>query len=242
MRNPFLIALIHPVNLAMLALAVAAGLCAAWWLFPLGLVVWGLMVLRVARDPGLRISHEVESRSAIAPRFQPKFDRLQRLQVSFFNNLNSVDNSAKGILEPIQDEVNQLIDETYQLCQRVSALENYRLVSQAKEDLDLEWVGLSQKAAAATDPKIQTNYHQSLAALETRIAKRKQVESFLNRVDAQLTSLANTLDTILAEILQLQAVGADELRKQQKQIIGRLREEDRELTTFEGQSAMQLAE
>ena len=33
-RSPWLTALINPLNLAMLALAVAAGLCAAWWLLP----------------------------------------------------------------------------------------------------------------------------------------------------------------------------------------------------------------
>ncbi len=41
MHSPTFDALLHPLNLATLALAAAAGLCAAWWLFPLGLLVWG---------------------------------------------------------------------------------------------------------------------------------------------------------------------------------------------------------
>jgi hypothetical protein len=51
MRSPLLTALFHPLNLTTLAVAVAAGLCAAWWLFPLGLLVWLIMVVGVARDP-----------------------------------------------------------------------------------------------------------------------------------------------------------------------------------------------
>jgi len=54
MQPPYLDALRHPLNLAVLALAVAAGLCSAWWLFPVGLVVWGIMVVVHAHDLALR--------------------------------------------------------------------------------------------------------------------------------------------------------------------------------------------
>ena len=48
MRSPFLTALLHPLNLAVLVLSVLAGLVAAWWLFPLGLLFWLVMVTAVA--------------------------------------------------------------------------------------------------------------------------------------------------------------------------------------------------
>jgi hypothetical protein len=34
----------------MLPLSIAAGLCAAWWLFPVGLGLWALMIVISARD------------------------------------------------------------------------------------------------------------------------------------------------------------------------------------------------
>jgi len=54
MQCPYLDALRHPLNLAVLVLAVAAGLFSAWWLFPVGLMVWGIMVVVHANDPALR--------------------------------------------------------------------------------------------------------------------------------------------------------------------------------------------
>ena len=55
----------------MLALTVAAGLCSAWWLAPIGFIFWLGMVFMVARDPGLR---------AIAGRWRIlKFRHLRRL-------------------------------------------------------------------------------------------------------------------------------------------------------------------
>jgi hypothetical protein len=45
MRSPLSQALTDRMNLAVLGIAVAAGLLAAWWLFPIGLVVWGIMLI-----------------------------------------------------------------------------------------------------------------------------------------------------------------------------------------------------
>src|SRR5215831_17412371 len=103
-RSPWLTALINPVNLAMLALAVAAGLCAAWWLFPLGLLLWVVMVLAVARDPSLVISSTMESRAPLAARFQAPFDRIERSQVSLFNTLASADPRIRASFHQVQAE------------------------------------------------------------------------------------------------------------------------------------------
>jgi hypothetical protein len=55
-RPPLLTALLNPVNIAMFALTVAAGLCSAWWLAPVGFVLWLVMVVIIARDPGVQIT------------------------------------------------------------------------------------------------------------------------------------------------------------------------------------------
>ena len=38
-------ALTDRMNLAMLGISIAAGLLAAWWLLPIGLAVWVIMVI-----------------------------------------------------------------------------------------------------------------------------------------------------------------------------------------------------
>jgi hypothetical protein len=50
MDSRWLTALRQPLNLAMLPLSVAAGLCASTWLLPVGLGVWVLMVVLSAQN------------------------------------------------------------------------------------------------------------------------------------------------------------------------------------------------
>ncbi len=51
MRSPSLwvSAFTDRMNLATLGIAIAAGLLAAWWLLPVGLIVWGIMVIITAK-------------------------------------------------------------------------------------------------------------------------------------------------------------------------------------------------
>ena len=49
MRSPWMSALIDRMNLATLGIAIAAGLLAAWWLLPAGLIVWIIMVIITAK-------------------------------------------------------------------------------------------------------------------------------------------------------------------------------------------------
>ncbi|MEW5868341.1 MAG: hypothetical protein AB1894_03640 [Chloroflexota bacterium] len=240
MRTPIVVALLNPANLTILALSVAAGLCSAWWLAPVGILLWLVMVVLVARNPALRISHSVHSRTPLAQRFQARFDRIERAQVSVYNALASMDPAIRKALQPVQEAVNALTDQAYSLCQRVSALENYRVVSQAKEDLESEWVRLSQQVANAADPVVQQEYNQSLSALESRLENQRQLITYLDRVDAQLVSLSNSLDGALGEVLRLQAIGAKQARKEQSRLVDSLRQEAQELGVFEASSLASL--
>jgi len=208
-RSPWLTALIHPLNLAMLALAVAAGLCAAWWLLPLGLVLWGVMFLAVARDPSLVISSTMESRAPLAARFQAPFDRIERSQVSLFNALAAADPRIRNAFKQVQAETDSLVNQAYLLCQRMSALENYRLVTQANGNLDDDLKRLQGQVAGATDAVVKREYEQSLAALQDRVQKLHATSTQLDRVEAQLSSLASQMDAALTEVVRIQSLGPE---------------------------------
>ena len=44
------------LNLALLAVALVAGACSAWWLGLIGILLYLVMVVVVARDPSLKMS------------------------------------------------------------------------------------------------------------------------------------------------------------------------------------------
>ena len=52
MATPLRTAFTDRMNLATLGIAIAAGLLAAWWLLPIGLAVWLIMVIVTVNGPG----------------------------------------------------------------------------------------------------------------------------------------------------------------------------------------------
>ncbi len=235
--SPILLAFFNPLNLAMLALAAAAGLCSAWWLFPLGLVVWGVMVVKVSRDPALQLNMVLESRSALAQRFQKPFDQIERSQVAIFNNLNSAKTSTRSTFQPLQDAVNKLTNQAYNLCQRMSALENLRLVTKANRDLEGELFVLKTKLDGTSDPIARRDYEESQKALQDRLNNYRSVSALLDRVEAQLTSIQNTLDNIYANMIRLQAVGENEIKNELPGLLTAIQTQNDQLAGFEKEAA-----
>lgn len=232
-RSPWLTALINPLNLAMLALVVAAGLCSAWWLLPLGLLLWVVMLVGVARDPSLVISSTMQSRAPLAARFQAPFDRIERSQVSLFNALAAADPRIRSAFRQVQAETDGLVNQAYLVCQRMSALENYRLVTQAGGNLDDEVKTLQGQVAGATDPVVKREYEQSLAAMQDRVNKLHTAQTQLDRVEAELSSLASQMDAALTEVVRIQSLGPNMVPSQAAALALTLHKETEELAAFE---------
>ena len=232
-RKPIVVALWHPLNVLMALLTVFAGLVAAWQLFPLGLLLWGVMVWQVAREPALQINHQLQSRKPLPQRFQRAFSRLERAQLSIFNSLASAPTSTRQALQPVQAEVARLVEEAYILCERMTALENYRVVTQAKIDLTAELRQIDERIEGTQDPIIRREYQTSRRTLEERLAKFEAVTRQLDRLDAQLLSLANALDTTVAEVIHLQARRAAELSSEVERLVQQLQTHYRTLEAFE---------
>jgi chromosome segregation ATPase len=223
MRSPILIGLFHPLNLAMLAASAFAGLVAAWWLFPIGLLFWLIMVIWVARDPSLRFNYKMQSRSPLARRFQRYFDRIERSQLSVLNSLTSAPTSTRRALQPVRSEIDLLTAQVYDLCQRMTTLENYRLVSESRTDLEADLQKINTALNGIADPHVRREYQESQLALQDRIAKLDAVSTQLDRVEAQLMSLANEMDSVVAQVIRLQALGSKDAARQVPILLEQLR-------------------
>ena len=238
MRSPFLDALLNPLNLVTLALAVAFGLCGAWWLFPVGLVVWLAMVISIARDPGRRINYQLQARAAaLSPRFQKLYDTVVRSQVRIFNTLNGADGRTRRALEPLQSEIETLADQAYAVCQRMTGPENYMKVTQANVDLDGERALLVLSLDGITDPVVKREKEEALKILDNRIQQVKQVKQLLDRVEAQMSSVVGAMDAALADVIRLQAAGAAQAGKQVTPLVQQIRDQSSQLKAFEAEAA-----
>jgi hypothetical protein len=237
MRSPLMTGLLHPLNLLMLGLVAFAGLIAAWWLFPIGLLIWLLMVVAVSRDPSLRISHTMHSREPLVQRFQRYFDRIERSQIGVFNSLASAPSRTRKALAPVQDELEGLTAAAYRLCRRMTALENYRLVSESTSNLQGDLQQINEAIARATDSLVKQKYEDSRRTLTERIARLKLVAAELDRAEAQLMSLANDLDGIVTEVIRAQAAGPADAERLAPSLVERVREQSAQLSASEEQAA-----
>jgi len=233
MRSPIFAAFLNPINLAMLALAFAAGLCSAWWLFPVGILFWGVMIVLVARDPALRLQQQVDARQPLAQRFQPYFDRVEGGQLSIYRTVNEAKSGHQAALEPVQTATAKLVDDVYRFCQRMTALENHRLVTQRSGNLSDKIGEMEYRVQSTTDPDVRREYEESLAAMQKRKASLASLAKELDRAEAQLTTLSSHIANLLTDVIRLQSLDPKQTRQEVETLVATVENERVELVRFE---------
>ena len=232
-RSPFLTALFHPLNLAMLGLTAAAGLCGAWWLAPVGILFWLIMVIVVARDPGLQITFTRASRQPLAQRFQTRFDRLDRARVSAFNAMQRSNPPSRQAIEPVQIALDQLVEHVYQLSLRMSALDNNFAVQRATSNFDTDMADLQKKRDGAPDAASRKEYEQALQPLQNRQAQLKRIDSLMTRFETELTGANSSVDSLVTGIVGLQGRNPTQTRERIPSLLKLVESQEEEFRQFD---------
>ncbi len=232
MRTTVMNALIHPIHILTLLIAVVSGLIAAWWLFPLGLLVWFGMVLRYVYDPVEQFRQKMDDRQPLASRFEVPFRQIERVQVQMFNAISPASPGTRRTLQPILDSMGTLVQEVYQLCQRMTPVENYRLVSEPVSALQLQLKQLNDQVEKATDPIAKKAYEEAREALTLRIDQQNRTIAQLNRVDAYLSGLVNELNALLGQIIPLQSMQGELMQQKTPTVVSQIQQEISEVRAF----------
>jgi len=235
-RPPLLTALLNPLNLSMLALTVAAGLCSAWWLAPVGFVFWLVMVIVIARDPGVQITFTRESRQPLSQRFQTRFDRLDRARISIFNTLQRInDPSFRKSIEPIQSALDELVEHAYQLSLQMTALDNNFAVQRISSNSDDDIAEMQKNIKEATSPDDRKEFEQTLESLKTRQTQLKSINTLLSRFEAQLTGTNNAVDSVVTGVVSLQGRSSKGIEEKIPSLIKVIETERDELNLFDSE-------
>jgi hypothetical protein len=232
-RPPFLTSILHPLNLSMLALTVAAGLCSAWWLAPVGFIFWLIMVTVVARDPGLQMTFTRQSREPLAQRFQNRFDRLDRARISIFNSLQGVPPSFRKSVQPLQDTLEELVEHVYQLCLNLTAVENNFVVQRLSNNFNDDIEKMQENIRSAVDSSEKKEYEQTLNSLQARKTQMKNIETLLSRFEAQLTGTNNAVDSVVTGVVGLKGRDTKQIEVKIPPLLKILETEQAELNQFD---------
>ena len=235
-RSPLLTALFHPVNLAMLGLAVAAGLCAAWWLAPIGFIFWIIMVSIIARDPGLQITFTRQNRQPLAQRYQVRFDRLDRARISIFNAMSQAKSPMQHLVQPLQDALDDMVEDAYQISLRMSALDNHYAVQRLSNDFTDEIASLQRKLDSSTEDATRREYGDTIRSLQHRQEQLKSLASLLDRYEAQLTGTMNAVDSVVTGVVSLKGRNPQQSEDRIAPLLHIIQTEKDELKQFDEQS------
>lgn len=235
-RPPLLTALLNPINLSMLALTVAAGLCSAWWLAPIGLAFWLVMVLVIARDPRVQITFTRQARQPLAQRYQTRFDRLDRARISIFNTLERINNSSlRKSIEPVQSTLDDLVEHAYGLSLQMTALDNNFAIQRISNNFDDDIAKMQKGIKDAVIDSDRKEFDQTLESLKSRQAQLKNVSTLLSRFEAQLTGTNNAVDSVVTGVVGLQGRGVKQVETKIAQLLQIIQIEQDELNQFDAE-------
>jgi len=234
-RPPLLTALLHPVNLSMLALTIAAGLCSAWWLAPLGIILWLVMVIVIARDPGIQITFTRQSRQPLAQRYQTRFDRLDRARISIFNTLQGVSPSFRRAVEPVQSVLDDLVEHAYQLSLQMTALDNDFAVQRISSNFDDDIAKMEKNINETDNAADRREFEQTLESLKVRKTQLKNTNTLLSRFEAQLTGTNNVVDSVVTEVISLKGRSAKNVEEKIPPLVKSIETEQDELKQFDAE-------
>jgi len=234
-RPPILTAFLHPLNLSMLALTVAAGLCSAWWLAPIGFVFWLVMVIIIARDPGIQITFTRQSRQPMAQRYQTRFEKLDRARITIFNALQGVSPSFRRAVEPIQSALDNLVEHAYQLSLQMTALDNNFAVQQISSSFDDDIAKMEKNIKEAGNPSDRKEFEQTLESLKLRKVQLKSIGTLLSRFEAQLTGTNNAVDGVVTGVISLKGRTAENVKEKIPPLQKIIEGEQDELNQFDAE-------
>ena len=233
-RTPFLTAVLHPINLAMLMLVIVAGLCSAWWLAPVGLIFWIVMVVMIARDPGLRMTFTRQNRQPLSTRFQTRFDRLDKARLSIFNAVSrSNSQEFQKQVEPVQASLDELVEQAYQLSLRLTALDNNFVVQKLTSNLDNDIADTQKKVDETTDGALRKEYADTLQSLKTQQAQQNTINALLSHFETLLTGTDSAVDNVVTAIVSLQGQDPKQAGEKIPAILQIIRGEQGELKQFD---------
>jgi hypothetical protein len=217
----------------MLALTVGAGLCSAWWLAPVGILFWLIMVIVVARDPGLQMTFTRESREPLAQRFQTRFDRLDRARISIFNSLQGVTPSFRKSVQPIQDALDELTEHIYQVALNMTALENNFVVQQLSNNYEDDIEKMQQNIRIAANISEKKEFEETLKSLQERKVQVKNISTLLSRFEAQLTGTNNAVDSVVTGVVGLKGRDTKQIDSKIPPLLKILQTEQAEIQQFD---------
>ncbi len=233
MGNPYLFAARQPLALIVLLLAVMDGLTVYWWLLPVGLVAYGLMVFLRGRDP----ASAAVSQRPIRPRlssatFRTTIDLIERTQEEIQRSVAQTEGPVGRLLTRITDQARELVDQAYQLSEKGQIIEGY-LARVNLADLQQRINSTDRQIAATLDAYTRQQLQETRTALSEKQRNAADLTTYIERIQAQLQNIRANLENVLAETVRLRTADAVSADSATNQVAQRLNDLKSDMDSFQ---------
>jgi DNA repair exonuclease SbcCD ATPase subunit len=223
----------RPLALLVLVGAIAAGLTVAWWLLPLGLLAYAIVVFLSARDPELIALSQRPARPRLSsPTFRAQLDAIERTQQEIARSAAQAGGPLQRLLTPIGDQARDLVQQAYTLCDKGQVIERY-LAGSNPRALQDQINTTDQRLSTTQDAYTRQQLQEARDALTERQQNARDLETYIGRILAQLQNISASLDNVLAETVRLRTADAVSADTATNQVAQRLSDLKNDMDAFQ---------
>lgn len=226
----------QPLAIAVLVVAVIAGLTVALWLLPLGLLAYALMIFFALRDPVLidaaRRPPPTPRPRLTSPTFRAQIEAIERTQQEISRSAAQSGGPLARLLLPIADQGRELVEEAYILADKGQIIERY-LASIDRRKLERDVAAIDQQMRATQDPYTLSQLEETRRARLEKVQNVRDLDTYIGRISAQLQNISASLDNVLAETVRLRTADAASADSTTSQVARRLADLKSDMDAFQ---------
>lgn len=233
MTNPYAYAARRPLAILVLLAAILGGLLIYWWLFPLGVLAYGAMVVIAGRDPQTVVASRRPTRPRLtSPTFRAQLAAVERTQQEIQRSVAQAEGPVGRLLARITEQTRELVEQSYELCDKGQVIESY-LARVNLAEIQQRIAAADRQIAATTDPYTLQQLQETRAALAEKQRHAADLTTYIGRILAQLQNIHANLDNVLAETVRLRTADALSADSAMNQVAQRLSDLKGDMDTFQ---------
>jgi hypothetical protein len=224
-------AALQPLNLLVLVAALFGGLTLTIWWLPLGLAVYVIATWLAIRDPMLTAPPPTPRPRITSPRLRAAISEIERSQREVERAAATAQSALTGLLSTIVNQTRDLLADAYVMADKGQIIEKY-LATNDIQRLDQQITQLDWQISATIDPFTRQQLEERRQALLAQKQHINDLQTYFNRILAQLGNIDASLDTTLAEIIRLRTADAVAITSASGAVQTRLADLRRDMEVF----------
>jgi chromosome segregation ATPase len=235
--NDMLTAARQPLNLLVLVVAVLVGLTVANWLLVVGVLAYLVAVFLTARDPATGVAAQRSARRASiakinSPTFRAILNEIDTSQREIERSIAQTSGPLARLLGGVKTQTGDLVDQAHELARKGEIIEQYMKTINLAQ-LQTQIAHLDGQIARTHDTYTLQQLQETKRALVDRQSNASALQTYIDRINAQLQNIDANLDNVLAETVRLRTADTVSANSASNQVAERLRDLNADMDAFQ---------